>query len=376
MQKQRKAPSYRLHKPSGQAVVTIEGRDHYLGAFDSPLSHEAYGRKIAEWKAATIAAASQGQQLSVAGMVAEYWRHVEASGLYVKNGKATSERSCLAVALRPLVRLFGSMPAATFGPRDLVTVRTALCSPLPAPGEGERGRRVHVQPITRKSVNAHVHRIRRVFRWAASMQVIPASTWQGLLALEALRRGQASGTREAGKVRPAPVRSVAKVLRTVDGDVAACIRLQWLCGMRPGEVVQMRTADIDRSGQVWRYRPTSHKNEHRDQEREILLGPRAQRVLAPFLRLDPAAWLFPSVNRASHLREDRYARTIARACAEAGVEHWAPNQLRHSAATRFRKVYGIEAAGILLGHADESTVTTIYAEPDKKAAMAVAMRAC
>ncbi len=94
MQKQRKAPSYRLHKPSGQAVVTIEGRDHYLGAFDSPQSHEAYGRKLAQWKAATIAVANQGQQLSVAGMVAEYWRHVEASGLYVKNGKATSERSC------------------------------------------------------------------------------------------------------------------------------------------------------------------------------------------------------------------------------------------------------------------------------------------
>ena len=24
-------PSYRLHKPSGQAVVTLNGRDHYLG---------------------------------------------------------------------------------------------------------------------------------------------------------------------------------------------------------------------------------------------------------------------------------------------------------------------------------------------------------
>jgi hypothetical protein len=24
-------PSYREHKPSGQAVVTLNGRDHYLG---------------------------------------------------------------------------------------------------------------------------------------------------------------------------------------------------------------------------------------------------------------------------------------------------------------------------------------------------------
>lgn len=376
MQKQRKVPSYRLHKPSGQAVVTIEGRDHYLGLFDSPQSHEAYGRALARWKAATLAAANSGSQLSIAGMVADYWRHVEAAGLYIKHGKATSERSCLAVALRPLVRLFGSMPAATFGPRDLVTVRTALCSPLPAPAEGEPGRRVHVQPITRKSVNAHVHRIRRVFRWAASMQLIPASSWQALLALEALRRGQAGGTREAGKVRPAPLRSVATVLRSVRTDVAACIRLQWLTGMRPGEVVQMRTADIERDGEVWRYRPARHKNDHRDQEREILLGPRARRVLAPFLRLDPAAWLFPSVGGGSHMREDQYARAVAKACVALGVEHWTPNQLRHSAATRFRRVYGIEAAGMLLGHADASTVTTIYAEPDKAAAVAVAMKAC
>lgn len=28
-------PSYRLHKPSGQAVVTINGKDIYLGRFDS-----------------------------------------------------------------------------------------------------------------------------------------------------------------------------------------------------------------------------------------------------------------------------------------------------------------------------------------------------
>ena len=29
-------PSYRHHKPSGQAVVTLNGRDIYLGAWDTP----------------------------------------------------------------------------------------------------------------------------------------------------------------------------------------------------------------------------------------------------------------------------------------------------------------------------------------------------
>jgi hypothetical protein len=47
--KPRKVPSYRLHKPTGQAVVRIDGRDHYLGLHGTEASHEAYRRTIAEW---------------------------------------------------------------------------------------------------------------------------------------------------------------------------------------------------------------------------------------------------------------------------------------------------------------------------------------
>jgi hypothetical protein len=44
-------PSYQLHKPSGQAVVTLNGVDHYLGNYDTPESRAAYDRLIAEWLA-------------------------------------------------------------------------------------------------------------------------------------------------------------------------------------------------------------------------------------------------------------------------------------------------------------------------------------
>jgi hypothetical protein len=36
MTRNSRIPSYRLHKPSGQAVVTINGKDIYLGRFNSP----------------------------------------------------------------------------------------------------------------------------------------------------------------------------------------------------------------------------------------------------------------------------------------------------------------------------------------------------
>jgi len=46
-----RVPSYRLHKQSGQALVTLNGKDHLHGAHGSPESREKYGRLIAEWEA-------------------------------------------------------------------------------------------------------------------------------------------------------------------------------------------------------------------------------------------------------------------------------------------------------------------------------------
>ena len=44
-------PSYRHHKPTGLAVVSIGGRDVYLGKHDSPESRAEYDRIVAEWLA-------------------------------------------------------------------------------------------------------------------------------------------------------------------------------------------------------------------------------------------------------------------------------------------------------------------------------------
>src|SRR5947209_8403193 len=49
-------PSYRLHRPSGRAVVTLPDglgrrRTVYLGAFNSPESKTVYDRVIADWLA-------------------------------------------------------------------------------------------------------------------------------------------------------------------------------------------------------------------------------------------------------------------------------------------------------------------------------------
>ena len=45
----KRKPSYLLHKPTGQARVRIQGKDIYLGEFNSPQSRERYEDLVAEW---------------------------------------------------------------------------------------------------------------------------------------------------------------------------------------------------------------------------------------------------------------------------------------------------------------------------------------
>jgi site-specific recombinase XerD len=79
----------------------------------------------------------------------------------------------------------------------------------------------------------------------------------------------------------------------------AMVELQRLTGMRPGEVCCMRGIDLEVSAPVWVYRPGSdqgpegdHKTAHHGHERIILLGPKAQEVLRPWLKTDLTAYLF------------------------------------------------------------------------------------
>ena len=72
--------------------------------------------------------------------------------------------------------------------------------------------------------------------------------------------------------------------------------------MRPGEVTIMRGIDLDMSGRVWVYRPERHKNQNRDIEREIFLGPKAQAIIKSFLKPDLTAYLFSP----TEAREERF----------------------------------------------------------------------
>ena len=183
------------------------------------------------------------------------------------------------------------------------------------------------------------------------------------------------------------------------------LRFQRVTGCRPGEVCILRPCDIDRSGDVWVYRPANHKTEHHGHDRTIHIGPKAQAILTPYLLREADAYAFSpiDVQRKRHAEQrarrkskvqpsqvDRskakpkhkaggryttgsYRRAIHRACDRAGIDRWGPNRLRHSAGTEIRKQFGLEAAQVALGHAS-ADITQIYAERDAELAREVARK--
>jgi integrase len=236
--------------------------------------------------------------------------------------------------------------------------------------------------------------------------VIPATVYHALQAVRGLRKGTPA-VREAKKVRPVGTRAIKAVLKRVRPVIRAMILFQFYTGCRPGEVCRLKPRRIHRSGKVWVYRPGRHKTAHHGKKRRVFIGPQAQKILAPWLtdvaaddyvfsprraeatrqaerRAQRKTPLWPShlqglaVKRKTNpLRPKRerydsasYRRAIKRACQQAKIPNWAPNRLRHAAATRIRKRHGIELARIILGHSTAFT-TEIYAEADRQKAMEV-----
>jgi integrase len=409
-------PSYRLHKQSGQAVVTLPDglggrRDVLLGKYGTAESRAEYTRILAEWEVAgrSLPPVAAVSDLSVNEVIVQFWKHA-ADHYRRPDGTPTNEIADFKASLRPLREMYGHTPARAFGPLALKAVRQRMID----------------AGWCRGVVNQRIGRVRRVFRWAVEQELVPPSVLQGLAAVRGLQRGRSSA-RETEPIKPVPQAFVDATLPHLRPQVAAMVRLQLLTGMRPGEVVIMRGLDIDMTGKVWLYRPGSdqgphgaHKTAWRGHTRIVPLGPRAQEVLRPWLRLNVTEYLFqpreaeaardaerarsrktkraPSQLRRRPKRNPKrapgerysvtsYDRAVARAvlvankanacatckllkpdercetCRAVAIPHWHPNQLRHSKATEIRREAGLDAARAVLGHRSP-TITEVYAEID------------
>ena len=386
-------------------AVTGRRRDFNLGAYGSPQSRQAYAELIRAWEVRGRRVDATPTTPTVLGVtvqeICERFLAEHAADYY-----GASERSSYQQLCRLTCAVAGALPAESFGPNVLREVRQAMVG----------------LDWCRTSINRHMHRVRAVFKWAASHELLPVTIYQALTTVEPLRRGR-TVARESEPVRPVPQWMVDATLPHCSAPVAALIRLQLLTGARPGELLALRPCDIVTSAAVWVHEPAEHKTAHHGHTRSIFFGPRAKRILKPFLEgRATTAYLFSPIDaeaerrarmhagRETPLRQgnapgtnksaspkrppgerydvDSYRRAIAYACAKAWPlpadasadrkawrrEHsWHPHQLRHNYATTMRRERGIETASVMLGHRSID-VTEIYAEQDRGKALEVARR--
>src|SRR6476469_3780767 len=73
-----RVPSYRLHKPTRQAVVTLAGRDIYLGKYGSAESRKEYRRRTGEWlSSGGTSPGAEPSELTIAELLTRYRKFAE-----------------------------------------------------------------------------------------------------------------------------------------------------------------------------------------------------------------------------------------------------------------------------------------------------------
>ena len=267
-----RVPSLRLHKASGRAYVVLSGKAVYCGRYGDPEAQAQYHQVIAEWLAAGQQLPADPVTITVKELLSRFWTYAEQYYRTLTDGRA-KELEQFRLALRPLKELYSNIPAIDFGPRALKTVQQRMI---------EIG-------WCRPYVNKQINRIRHIFRWAVSDELIPGSVLHALQAVPGLRRSDAP---EPEAVKPVAIESVNAIQPFTSRQIWAMVQLQLLTAARAGEICQLRPCDVDRTGEVWVYRLHQHKTAHHGFERKIFIGPRGQQVLAPFLLRDRQAYCF------------------------------------------------------------------------------------
>ena len=363
MRQRRRLPGICWHKSLERWYVTLDGKQCYLsGRLERTKAppaevQAAYDRTLARWLAER---AVMPEPVAPEPTLDELWLGylgaVEAGPKYHRRGKPTSEIQLIKDACRQAARLFGTEPARDFGPLKLEAVRAVFV---------EMG-------WTRQTISKAIGRIRRMFRWGASRELIPAAVYHALQALPGLTAAEhPHADQKIGDVADDILEETARHLPPV---LAALVRVHRLIGCRAQEILVARTMDFDTEADAgngaavrcWLFTPAESKT-----GASYWIGPRAQALLLPLLRPDDQqAYIFstrrkdgtPRANGRGCWTTNTYALRIAKCCQKHGIPHWSPIAIRHAAAEEARQKHprGLEAVQSRLRHSKMST-SEIYA---------------
>ena len=417
---QSRVPRYRrLKRANGRhlAFVEIGGRRTYLGAWNSAESKQAYRRLLVERNRGMCTQLADEGGVFVDELIAAFLDHAR-TYYRTPDGEPTREIANITPMLRILRDLYGGHLASQFDARALKNVRQAMIE----------------KSYARTTINRLVVRLRSMFKWGVSEGLVDPQVHVSLSTVGGLRAGR-TVAKETSPVMPVTDAQIEATMPFLPPVLQDMIRVQLCTGMRPGELCQMRSVDIEAAGELWVYRPRSHKTQHRGRERLIAIGPRAQAILQPYRLSRPLkSAIFspvdaqrqraerkhaerktplncgnapgtnrrpePRLRRHDHYTTSSYGRAISYACERAWPHptlstirrdrltpgqrdelrewnlknRWSPNQLRHAAATQVRKLAGLETARAVLGHSTSAVTEQYYAEVDLEKAASVIQR--
>lgn len=376
MPRQSWPPPIQHHRLSGRARVRWKGKDYYLGPYGSAEAARNYAELLTRLASGesvdrpTEAVEPRHQGITVAEVVSRWL--AEESPRYPAAGR---ELQGFRYAVRPLIRLYGPLPAAAFCCDHLERVQLAMAAGTwqDAGEQADARRRGYRLDWSRNVVNRRIVRLRTIWRWAERKRLAPAGSYAHLCTLPGLKATDAR-VRHLERRRPATMAEVNAVVKYLPPVGRAMLLCQWWSGARSGEIRKMRGDEVDTSGEVWLYRPGTHKMSHKGQARVVPLGRRAQAVLRPWLqRCEPGGYVFPPSKRYENgngcYTDWGYAQMVRRAAEKAGLPAgFSAYCARHGAKQRLTRSLGLDAARAVLGQRSLGTTAQYGDAIDEKAA--------
>lgn len=411
-------PTLQKHRATGDARVTLSGKDFYLGPYDDPQTHARYDELIRAWLANGRRLPQTGPA-TVRALGEKYLTFADLN--YRKRGKPTS----MVHIIRRAFALLEFAELADRAPADFTDVELrefyAYLGGHPK------------QRWTRRTINGYAGAIVQAFGWAAEHRVFEGATmaYAMLRTVKRLRKGRAINAitpapRDNQRVRPVADDLYARSRSSLLPEVAAMVEIQRLTGMRPIEVTMMRAGDLrpTSSPSVLGYvvPPEANKLDHLDKPRVIAIGPDAREHLDPLLKgLKPTDYVFcprrvvarfkrspkgeaPGTHRTrgpgEHYTTNSYRRAIWRACDRAfphptlaGIartkltpaqraelaawkkaHRWNPNQLRHAFASTLGIEETLSVVQSAMGHASPNTTAGYVTVPAAEVVRVAAKR--
>lgn len=421
-------PSYLHHKRSGRARAVwtdLLGRRHdklLPGLYGSTESKGAFAKLILEMQSATPIAATSKQPITVNRILVGFLVHADRHYRRA-DGTATNEIGEFKRVIRHVRNLYGTSPAKDFGPLALKAVRQRLIDGGACRGvvnqRINRVRHIFKWAVGEQLVAVAVHQ---------ALAAVPGLQRGRTTVRESEPVEQIADEKVDCTLPflPRHVRGMVELQR-----MTGC-RPGEACSIRRAEIDTGGTVWLYNPVQhksTWRGKPRTIAIGPRAQEllREFFTASLEDYLFSPITAVREFH-ASRTLNRKTpgHVRTKRakktrnpqrvptekydvtsYAHAVKRACDKAyplplalerrkgesrakwwsrltaeqkaavkkwrRANHWHPNQLRHTHATKVRKLFGLEHAGAALGHSRMSA-TEIYAERDVGLAIEVAAK--